>query len=242
MPAYSCPKGHQSSEEDFCSECGAKIQGAPSTAFAPPPVTVTGSSAPCPDCAAPRADTSSNFCEVCGYNFATGTHGNIPVEAVPAPVIVPPTTPPVVIAPQAPQVIPPKDMPPPPPDPEPEPVKHWTLVAVVDSTLREPDSPEPPANVAPINVKLDKPVNLIGRRSEKRAIIPEVSLDLDDAVSHRHALLTCGDDGSLTLRDIGSANGTRLNGSDVQPLVDIALHDGDQITLGRWTRLTVRTI
>ena len=95
--------------------------------------------------------------------------------------------------------------------------------------------------MAPVTIQLDKTVNLIGRKSEKRAILPEVPLDLDDAVSHRHALLTRGDDGSLTLRDIGSANGTRLNGADGQPLVDIPLHDGDQITLGRWTRLTVKT-
>ena len=127
---------------------------------------------------------------------------------------------------------------PPPPPPPPEPAKQWTLVAVIDPTLREPDSPEHPENVPPLTVNLDKPVNLIGRKSEKRAIIPEVSLDLDDAVSHRHALLTRGDDGSLTLRDIGSANGTRLNGADAQPLVDTPIHDRDQITLGRWTRLT----
>ena len=115
--------------------------------------------------------------------------------------------------------------------------KQWTLIVAVDPTLRDPDGPEAPANVVPFTITLDNPVSLIGRRSDKRAILPEVSLDLDDAVSHRHALLTRGDDGSLTLRDIGSANGTRLNGADVQPLVDTALHDGDQITLGRWTRL-----
>jgi pSer/pThr/pTyr-binding forkhead associated (FHA) protein len=96
--------------------------------------------------------------------------------------------------------------------------------------------------VDPITIKLDKAVSLIGRRSEKRGILPEVPLDLDDGVSHRHALLTRGDDGSLTLRDIGSSNGTRLNGTDVQPLVDIVVHDGDQITLGRWTRLTVKAV
>jgi len=116
------------------------------------------------------------------------------------------------------------------------------LVAVVDPSLRDADSPEPPAGVPPLTVRLDKRVNLIGRKSEKRAIIPEISLDLDDGVSHRHALLTCGDDGSLTLRDIGSSNGTRLNAADVKPLADIGLHDGDQITLGRWTRLTVKAI
>jgi pSer/pThr/pTyr-binding forkhead associated (FHA) protein len=113
---------------------------------------------------------------------------------------------------------------------------------VVDPSLRDPDGPEPPAGVAPLTITLDKAVSLIGRRSDKRAILPEVSLDLDDGVSHRHALLTHGDDGSLTLRDIGSSNGTRLNGADVQPLQDIILHDGDQITLGRWTRLTVKAV
>ena len=219
MPTYTCPKGHASSEADFCSECGARIQSVAPAGSADPvavPVSAAGSGdpAPCPDCTAPRAGTSSNFCEVCGYNFATGTHGNVPVEAAPLPA--------------------------PPPEPAPpEPVKQWTLLVAIDPSLGEPGGPEPPANVAPITLKLDKPVNLIGRRSDKRAILPEVSLDLDDAVSHRHALLTCGEDGSLTLRDIGSANGTRLNAVDVDPLVDTALHVGDQITLGRWTRLTV---
>jgi hypothetical protein len=190
----------------------------------------TGSQAPCPDCGAPRADTSSNFCEVCGYNFATGTHGNVPVEAAPEPA--PLAAPASVEAPE--------------PVVSPEPVvasvQHWTLVAAIDPSLREADSPEPPQNVSPVVISLDKPVSLIGRKSEKRAIIPEVSLDLDDAVSHRHALLTRGDDGSLTLRDIGSSNGTRLNGADVKPLVDMALRDGDQITLGRWTRLSVKAV
>jgi hypothetical protein len=216
MANHSCPKGHQSNEPDFCSECGAKIQGAPSSALS----STAGTTVPCPDCGAPRTDISSNFCEVCGYNFSTGTHGSIPVASVPPP--------------------PPPPIPTPPPPPAPAEPQHWTLTAVVDPTLRDPDGPELPADPEPLILALDKPVNLIGRRSEKRAILPEVSLDLDDAVSHRHALLTRGDDGSLTLRDIGSANGTRLNGADVQPLVDTALHDGDQITLGRWTRITLK--
>ncbi len=175
----------------------------------------------CPDCAAPRSDASSNFCEVCGYNFSTGAHGSVPEEPpVPEP--------------------PPPPMPPPPPE---TPVKkEWALYAAIDPALVEPGGPEPPTGVGPFTFSLDKPVNLIGRRSDKRAILPEISLDFDDGVSHRHALLTPGDDGSLTLRDIGSANGTRLNGADVQPMMDLTLKDGDQITLGRWTRLTVRTV
>jgi hypothetical protein len=260
MPVYSCPKGHESSEPDFCSECGTKIQGAPPAQTPGIPVSApVGAGAPCPDCGAPRADTSSNFCEICGYNFSTQAHGNVPEEEeeVEAP------APPEPAAAPAPPPAPPEPVSPPVPSPAapvmaapvvaapivaapvvaaPEPVKQWTLVAAVDPSLREADSPEPPANVAPITIKLDKPVSLIGRKSEKRAIIPEVSLDLDDAVSHRHALLTRSDDGSLTLRDIGSANGTRLNGADVKPMVDMLVHDGDQITLGRWTRLSLKSV
>ena len=227
MSGYACPKGHDSSEPDFCSECGAKIQGAPpstpSGASTGSAQASTSTGPSCPDCGAPRTDASSNFCEVCGYNFATGTHGNIPVpEAVPAPVVEPPPAPPVA-PPAAPATVP-----------------QWTIVAEVDASLRDPSGPEAPVNTAPLTLMLDKPINLIGRKSEKRGIAPDVSLDFDDGVSHRHALLTRGDDGSLVLRDIGSSNGTRLNGADLKAMADNPLHDGDQITLGRWTRITVR--
>ena len=207
MANYLCPKGHASSEADFCSECGARIQPVPSP-----------SGIPCPDCGAPRTDTASNFCEVCGYNFSTGSHGNLAVAPAPEP---PPPSPPPA-APPAP--------------------RQWTLVAAVDPSLRDPQGPEPPADVEPLTAALDKPLNLIGRRSEKRGILPEISLDFDDGVSHRHALVTRNDDDSLALRDVGSSNGTRLNGTDLQPLVDNALHDGDHITLGRWTRIIVKAV
>jgi hypothetical protein len=230
MPVYSCPKGHQSTESDFCSECGTKIQGAPagSAPAGATPLAQASMPAPCPDCGAPRSDTSSNFCEICGYNFSTGTHGNVAIqEAPPSPPAAPtPTATPVVPPPAAPAPI----------------TKTWKVFIAVDPSLRDPDGPEAPTGFASVSVTLDKPSNLIGRKSEKRAIDPEVSLDQDDGVSHRHALLTCETDGSLTLRDIGSSNGTRLNGADVKALEDITLKDGDQITLGRWTRLTVNAV
>lgn len=236
MPVYACPKGHQSSESDFCSECGARIQAAPSIVMAgaaAPPAANANSPQTCPDCGAPRTDTSSNFCEVCGYNFSTGAHGNVHEEPLP-PVVVDSVSPP------APEPVP--ELVPEPPEPEPAPPKEWTVTVAVDPSLAEPGGPEPPANVDPMTIRLDKSVNLIGRKSEKRAILPEIPLDLDDGVSHRHALLTRGDDGSLTLRDIGSSNGTRVNGADIKPMEDIALHDSDQIILGRWSRLTVKTV
>lgn len=251
MPVYSCPKGHESSEADFCSECGARIQGAPAVAGGP---AVPGLG-DCPDCRAPRVDDSTNFCEVCGYNFSTRTHGNVPMAAaaaaeaaLPAQTTQTPPAPPPPPAPEPPPAPPPAapSAPPPAPVVEPAPVaeaapgEEWKLTVTIDPSLREEGSPEAPSGVGPYFFTLAKAVNLIGRRSEARAIVPEVPLDFDDAVSHRHALLTRSEDGSLVLRDIGSSNGTRLNGTDVQPLVDMPLKDGDQITLGHWTRMTVQ--
>ena len=68
--------------------------------------------------------------------------------------------------------------------------------------------------------------HLIGRRSDKRGVFPEIALDSDDAVSHRHALLNRTPGGGLVLRDVGSSNGTRLNGVDVAPLTDMPLKSG----------------
>lgn len=238
MDTYACPKGHQSTEADFCSECGAKIQGAPAASVGagaaapvfPDAVGVqpTASGEPCPDCNAPRSPDSGCFCEICGYNFVTKAHGEVPVSAPPPqPVALP--APPVAEAPA-------------PPVAEAPEVTGWTLVVTVDSKLQEPGSPAPPAGVGPFSFSLDKPVSLIGRKSETRAIFPEIPLDFDDAVSHRHALIERGGDGTLTLRDIGAANGTRLNGQEIEAMVDKPLKDGDEITLGHWSKITVKAV
>jgi hypothetical protein len=161
---------------------------------------------------------------VCGYNFSTGAHGQIPIAA-PPPTPVPPTPDPLGV-PASPG----------------HPPAGWTVLISVDPTLREPDSPEPPAGVGPFTINLEKPVSMIGRRSDSRAIFPEIPLNYDDAVSHRHALLQRRDDGTLVLRDIGAANGTRLNGKDVEPLTDNTLRDSDEITLGHWTRIIIKAI
>jgi uncharacterized Zn finger protein (UPF0148 family) len=214
---HACPKGHQSSEPDFCSECGAKIQGARGAATSN---NNPSFAAKCPDCGAPVPTDGSVFCEVCGYNFRTRAHGQIAMTTEPAPPP-PPSTPAQQSEPVASQA----------------PIE---LTVTVDPSLREPDSPEPPASSSPQTIAVDKPVALIGRRSETRAIYPEIALDFDTAVSHRHAILSRAADGSITLRDIGSANGTRLNDRDLPPMTDVAVHDGDQVTLGHWTRIVVK--
>ncbi len=212
---FLCPKGHDSTDSDFCSECGSKIQGNPGS---PQKANANGSA--CPDCGAPVPAGGINFCEICGYNFVTRTSGQFPV----AKVVEPPPPPPVTA---------------PAPAPAPVAATGFKVVVTVDASLKTEASPDAPASVASATYALDKPVSLIGRKSEAKAIFPEIPLDFDSAVSHRHALITLGTDGSLTFRDLGSSNGTRLNGTDVAPLSDVALKAGDQLTLGHWTRISV---
>jgi hypothetical protein len=228
MDAYTCPKGHQSTESDFCSECGSRIGAPPvssAATAAPAAAAPQAAGENCPDCGTARAADGGIFCEVCGYNFASGAHGEIAVaHAAPAAPAAAPADP----APQSPAAA--------------APPAGWTIVVAVDQSLREAGSPDPPAGVGPYTLPLDKPISLIGRRSESHAIFPEIPLNYDAAVSHRHALLQVLDDGSLVLRDLGAANGTRLNGKDVEPMVDQPLRNEDQITLGHWTRITVKAV
>ena len=61
----------------------------------------------------------------------------------------------------------------------------------------------------------------------------EIRLD-DDGVSRRHAELVRLDDGALQLRDLGSTNGTFVNGERVAERV---LEDDDRVALGTTTLL-----
>jgi hypothetical protein len=83
----------------------------------------------------------------------------------------------------------------------------------------------------------------IGRRNAAKAVEPDIDLSgppADVGVSHRHAILVAEPDGTWALVDQDSANGTHLNGVEVTPNQRTPLHDGDQISLGRWTVLTIR--
>ncbi|MEM6296846.1 MAG: FHA domain-containing protein, partial [Myxococcota bacterium] len=72
-------------------------------------------------------------------------------------------------------------------------------------------------------VPLDAAECIIGR-STKAAVRLE-----DDGVSRQHAKLLLGEAGIVNLVDLGSTNGTFLNGSQV----DVALvREGDRIELG----------
>lgn len=78
---------------------------------------------------------------------------------------------------------------------------------------------------SPRTVILGKEVVTIGRLGECDVVLK------DKGASRRHAQLRTKD-GVVTLTDLGSTNGTRLNGQTVQTR---ALEDGDRITIGTTT-------
>ena len=121
------------------------------------------------------------------------------------------------------------------------PITRWEARLTVDPSLNVDPDPALPCPVGePERVfPLDFPDNLIGRRSEKRGIFPEINVN-DPCASHRHAKIQRQADGSFALLDVGSTNGTQLNGTEVQPNVLTPLKDGDQITLGCWSRITIQ--
>jgi hypothetical protein len=221
---YTCPKNHNSTEADFCSECGAKILGLgiaelTSNPISSPTNSLSGSSVPCPDCSTPHETDSGNFCEICGYNFLSGAQGGVPFPApVPIPVIQSTLTlPSTPISPAA-------------------AIGTWQAIISIDSRFATPDSPPAPDR-SPITIPLTNPISTIGRTSQGRAIYPDIPLDFDDAVSSRHAILTLNPDGALILRDIGSSNGTIVNGKEIGIMVDIPIRSGDEIILGHWTKI-----
>ena len=67
----------------------------------------------------------------------------------------------------------------------------------------------------------------IGRISENALQIEDIS------VSSRHAQLTLDDSGDYILRDLGSTNGTELNGKELAPETDHKLQNGDKVRFGK---------
>jgi hypothetical protein len=70
---------------------------------------------------------------------------------------------------------------------------------------------------------------------------PELALE-DPGASRRHAVLDRQDDGSYTVTDVGSTNGTYINDDEI-PIArnaPVQLAPDDKIRIGAWTTITVR--
>jgi len=129
---------------------------------------------------------------------------------------------------------------------------EWTAVATADrayfdsvvaATGPDAEAVQFPAYCPERRFRLFGPEMRIGRRSPSRGLEPEIDLTgppTDPGVSHLHAVLIADEDGGWTVLDPGSANGTLVNGSEMAPGSRVRLHDGDRISLGAWTVLTIR--
>lgn len=88
---------------------------------------------------------------------------------------------------------------------------------------------------------LEKDTILMGRRSPVDGIFPEIDLtdhDTDSYISRRHGRITRQDSG-FVYEDLGSSNGSWVNGSKMQPHVQQPLREGDGLRLGK-TEFVVR--
>ncbi len=226
-----CPNGHLSEENDYCSVCGAPMQDmaadGPSAMSVPtPPVAVEA----CPSCGTPRADPTARFCEVCRYDYQTRAPGPPPVVVEAA-----------AAAPEASDPGKPTVPAPPPTAPASVSRAEWEVTIVVDPSLdADPDLEEPPpSDIGDRVFPIDLPEMLVGRRDDAHQIRPEIPV-VDPGVSRRHAYFLRLSEGKLSIVDLASANGTTVNGVGMVAGERHELGHGDVVTIGRWTRITVR--
>ena len=126
----------------------------------------------------------------------------------------------------------------------------WTVVVAADREFHErvlaregPDTVDFPAYFPERRIPLQSNTAMIGRGNRDQGVQPEIDLGIhpaDRGVSSQHAVLRIHDSG-LTVTDIGSTNGTTLNGSDdrLGEGEETPLADGDRIHVGAWTTITV---
>jgi len=86
-----------------------------------------------------------------------------------------------------------------------------------------------------LQISLAKPVRL-GRNDPKHDIFPEVDLTQDLAREHgvsREHTCIFQQGNTVKMEDLGSTNGTLLNGERLDPYIAEALRDGDQFQMGK---------
>jgi pSer/pThr/pTyr-binding forkhead associated (FHA) protein len=86
---------------------------------------------------------------------------------------------------------------------------------------------------------LQREVVAIGRPDAPSGHRPEVDLGMDPAVSRRHAEIRHASTGYRII-DLGSTNGTVVNGQQIPRQQEVPLADGDEIRIGENCKLTLR--
>jgi hypothetical protein len=204
MSQIKCPSGHDSTDSDFCSECGTAIAADASAAVQQP--ATSGTVEKCPKCTTERDDPRAQFCGVCAYDFVNKVGGDAVV--VPPPVTTVSPSQPATAAPVAPSGA------------------RVDIEVVVNGG-------------SPLKFSLFDEESLVGRKSG--SVAQSVGIPGDDGISRRQFMITRGN-GSYTIRDLGSANGTKVNGTALADGEERPLSEGDVIEVGEFTRITVTTI
>lgn len=262
---YQCPKGHQSTDSDYCSECGALI--GQSTIVKEEPIQAASANNPsnvtgeiCPDCGTPR-EGAARFCEVCRHDFQENKTGvaeaivaskqdqkpalkdNNPGAAAGQQNINTSMDIDKAEAGDSNSAQSSKKM----LEDELQAVSDIPAITqklnVVISVDRDKlsswdgDSPIKPDTTDRV-FPLDLDENLVGRRSQGKGVYPEIEIN-DPGVSRRHLKFIKQQDGSFGILELGSANGTELNGVVLEPGISKTVKPGDELTLGIWTRLKI---
>ncbi|MFG1793530.1 FHA domain-containing protein [Nocardia sp. NPDC049149] len=243
----TCPEGHSSSALDYCDVCGA------------PMAPVAAPVSRCPSCGAP---SGGRFCEVCGHD-----------SALPAPVSRPAATAEHAAAAQPGATVDPASVADPAATVQPATAVEsaatvqpaatvvnvaatvaWVATITADRAFYDrviarkgPDADQVgfPDFYPERRIVLSRSEILIGKRSVSQGVRPDIDLGIapaDVGVSRTHAMLHLDENG-LTVTDLGSTNGTSVNGSDelIPAKVAVPLRSGDRIHLGGWTTIVLST-
>lgn len=216
---FRCPQGHQSLNDEYCDVCGAVN---PAHAMARAPTDHLGlafgvGEQRCMVCGATR-DGTDRYCANCGYDFEMQE----PLLPQPQPAELAPmprasaSLPPDGAANAAPGLM--------------------LVVGVNPARFNEPDSPAPPVDVSERMFVIDRSPMLIGRDGPGL----EIPIHGDPYVSRVHAEIVWMGSG-WGIRDLGSTNGTKVNGVPVATSEVRPLRPEDVVELGFFSQLKVRT-
>ncbi|HTI77602.1 MAG TPA: FHA domain-containing protein [Mycobacterium sp.] len=187
------------------------VCGAPiGSAAGQPDSTPPAEAKACPACGMP---VTGRFCEACGHDSA------LPEPSAASPATAQPSA------------------------------VGWTAVVTADRDLYKrvlaqqgPETVEFPLYFPERRIILQGNTTLIGRGNRKQGVDPEIDLGIhpaDRGVSTQHAVLRIHDS-VLTITDLGSTNGTYLNGDNrLAEGEETPLVDGDRIHIGAWTTITI---
>jgi hypothetical protein len=174
-----------------------------------------------------QRDGSDRYCVNCGYDFEMGepfvpepepqqSNGYMPAPApAPAPMMAAAPAPMISAAPAAPSLV--------------------LLASVNTMRFDDPGSPPPPVDLSERTFILDRHSIVIGREGGSL----DIPIHGDPYISRRHAeIVWMGS--AWGIRDLGSTNGTRVNGVPLEGSEVKLLGPDDVIELGFFSQLTVR--